>query len=289
MLTRFRCTPRLKIQRRAEPPHNIESSGESVPEVGTLAWELERGGRLSPGERFRMTASIVPAYLSRMIHAWADTAESSRCLADVDVDSLRIPPESEAIEAFNECRSAASLTRAYHAVRVFFFGMLLGRAQRLSFDTNLFCVAALLHDVGLTRRYRYQGDDCHCYAVASARAAYRISERWRWPEPRRERLREAIVRYLNPAVTRRAGIEAYLLHAGAEMDWLGAGLERLPHRLVCGIYRHYPRGNFAADFAAEVRVEAKTRPRSRTALREQFGFSRAIAADRPGRIDCTGS
>lgn len=259
-----------------------------MSKVGTLEWEAESGGRLSSRERLKLAAAVMPLNLWRALATRAGGKEMRGRLAHVELQTLRVPPSAAATEALQECRSASSITQMYHGMRSFFFGSLIGQAQRISFDADLLCVAALLHDVGLTRRYRYQGDDCHCCAVASGRAAYRISERWRWPESRRQRLKEAIVLHLNPAVSRWVNTEAYLLHAGIAMDRLGVGLKQLPRALVCGLYRRYPRGNFAGEFADIIRAEAKTHPRSRIAVWEAFGLSRAIAADRPGCLDCSG-
>lgn len=256
--------------------------------VGAREWELESGGRLSSGERLQLAASVIPLQAARAVRTWMAGRHIERRLAQADLPSLQIPTGAEVTQALQDCRSASSITEMYHGLRSFFFASLLARGLALSFEVDLLCVSALLHNVGLTPRYRYQGDDCHCYAVASGRAAYRISERWRWPEVRRWRLREAIVLHMNPAVPGWASTEAYLLQAGVAMDLLGIGLKRLPRPLVCGVYRRYPRGNFAREFAALMRKEAKTHPHGRVALWEQFGFSGAIAADRPGRIDCDG-
>jgi hypothetical protein len=154
--------------------------------------------------------------------------------------------------------------------------------NKLTFDAELLYVTALLHDLGLTPTHRDQGVDCHCFAVAGARAAFRLSEKWNWPEERRNEMREAIVLHLNPSVPVSWGKEAHLLHAGAGIDVLGTQPPRLPLASVCGIFKRHPRQHIAPEVAAAMRAEAKMHPYGRVALWERFGFSDTIAMDRPG-------
>jgi len=254
-----------------------------MAKVGSLDWELRTGGRLSRLERLKMIAAAIRLQLLNRGRRRRKAGRAMRQLTELNLDAIWIPDTTTAREALEACATASSPALFNHCVRTYLFGALIGQAGKLTFDAELLYVSALLHDLGLAPSHRDRGADCHCFAVAGARAAFRLSETWNWPDDRRNRMREAITLHLNPSVPVSDGEEAHLLHAGAGADVLGARLNRLPSLLVCNVVARYPRHNVASELALAMRAEAKKYPHGRVALWERFGFSDNIAADKPGR------
>jgi hypothetical protein len=254
-----------------------------MAKVGTLYWELKTGGRLSRLGRLKMMAAAIRRRLLNRGTRQQKAEHAITQLAALNLDAVRIPDTAAAREALEACTTASSPALLNHCARTYLFGALIGQASKLTFDTEFLYVSALLHDLGLVPAYRNQGADCHCFAVAGARAAFRLSETWNWPLDRRNRMREAIILHLNPSVPRSLGDEAHLLHAGAGADVLGTRLGELPSQLICDVFTRHPRHGIASEIALAMRAEAKKYPHGRVALWERFGFSDNIAADKPER------
>jgi hypothetical protein len=79
--------------------------------------------------------------------------QSSHPALPEKVASVRIPDSAIARAATDLIRSASQPFLFNHCIRTFLFGALVGRSLGLSFDEEVFYLACVLHDLGLTEAY----------------------------------------------------------------------------------------------------------------------------------------
>ncbi|OGB27536.1 MAG: hypothetical protein A3I66_06565 [Burkholderiales bacterium RIFCSPLOWO2_02_FULL_57_36] len=236
------------------------------------------GGSLRKNGRLR---SIAQAILLRMTSLPArglrkigiSRAEAAR----IDLDSIRIPDTTAARDAFELCTEASVPFLINHCVRTYLWGALLAANDRLQYDEELFYVASLLHDLGLTDTCRRNGK-CNCFAEEGAQAALQFAQGHQWPEPRQQALTNAIYLHLNNQVTIREGMEAHLLHAGASLDVIGARYGEIHAQDRIKVLDQFPRVGFKARMIDLMKNEAETRPESRAGYLVGIGLNRMIRA-----------
>jgi hypothetical protein len=192
--------------------------------------------------------------------------------ASLDPDAIRIPDSAIARSAEELCEEMQPAFVANHAHRSYLWGALLAQLDRLTYDAELFYVAALLHDTGLDPA---RGDSS-CFTVASARVAEREADEARWSPERRDSLAEAITLHLNPRVSLDQGAEAHLLSAGVTLDNIGQRYHELDRTTVGRVLERHPRVGYKHAFAGLWRAEAKASPASRAHMLRLIGFGLAI-------------
>src|SRR5436190_14547153 len=109
------------------------------------------------------------------------------------------PPESSICsDAFTMSAAASPSFLLNHSVRTFAWGCVIAHQEHLDFDRELFYVASLLHDVGLTELF----DGPRCFELQSAQAARLFARKRRWDADRCDLLAEAIRLHMQPRVVR---------------------------------------------------------------------------------------
>jgi hypothetical protein len=71
-----------------------------------------------------------------------------------EIASVRIPDSLLAQKALDLAYRVSPPVVWTHVLRTFVFGALVGRAQNLRYDEELFFLASVLHDLGLTTEFR---------------------------------------------------------------------------------------------------------------------------------------
>lgn len=248
--------------------------------IGTLAWDLRTGGKLSRLDRLTTIVAAMRYRLVRKLKAAGPAGrDDADRLAAVSLSAIRIPDTAAALDALQYSSSVSPVWLFNHCARSYLFAALLGLVDKLHYDEEMLYVACLLHDLGLTPPAAAHG--AHCFAVAGGRTAEARAALWHWPAARRRQLRAAIVLHTNVTVPLQAhGVEAHLLNAGAGVDVTGARLRELPSGIAKQVLQQHPRTDFGVYMADAMREEAAQRPHSRIALYERFGFSRLIASTR---------
>jgi hypothetical protein len=141
----------------------------------------------------------------------------------------------------------ASLTGAVlaHSFRTFLCGQAYAEARAISFDEEGLCVAALFHDLGLSRRF---ADRTRAFTEISARLLTDFLRVRDAGEGRSSVLAEAIELHMQILPRWSRGPEVGLLQVGAWMDVMGLRARSLDRRLRREIQRSYPRGAFGSEF-----------------------------------------
>ena len=112
-----------------------------------------------------------------------------------------------------------------HCLRVNALSQQLAASEQLSYDAEILCIAALLHDVGLYKAYAFREGSDH--AKRSADVAERILKDGDFPPQATRAVLDAILHH-PPGAPPAGSVEAALLKDAVALDYLGAiGLSRI--------------------------------------------------------------
>jgi hypothetical protein len=264
--------------RRGPSPQTKESampgsmSGSSL-QLGTHAWTVRTGGRLTRSQVRRLLRPIARAHAVNAAGRFAMAAGlNSGRRASVDPAAL-IPPSSVLTRAAEQqAQQRLSPTLLNHSYRTYVFGAALGTLEDVEVDRELLFVAAMLHDIGLSGPA--QPVD---FTLASARVARDVAETVGLSTAATETVRSAITMHHSPGVTPADGAVAYLLSAGAGVDVMGLRSWKLPADVLAKTVLERPRIAFKREFSAAFRAEAAAVPSGRARLLRRYGaFGLAI-------------
>jgi hypothetical protein len=135
-----------------------------------------------------------------------------------------------------------------HVLRTFVFGALVGKAQSLRYDEELFFLASVLHDLGLTAEFR----GAERFEVVGADAADAFLKDQGVDPERREIIWDAIAFHTSVGIASRKRPEIALVHIGAGVDVIGLELDRLPPAVVAETIEAFPRHDFKRTFFTAV-------------------------------------
>ena len=200
-----------------------------------------------------------------------------------EVQEILPPDTSIAREALAIAQDASSPSLFNHCLRAYFWARLLDNDLRSYDDEGVF-VACMLHDLGLTERYRLQGDQQQCFTIVGARITQELAQRHQWQERRIHTAASAITLHLNVVVGDAHGKEAQMVRAGSGGDVAGLGLDVLHRDQIDEVIGRYPRLNLKQEVVSALELEAQERPCCRTAfLCRRLGFTELIQRNRSFR------
>ncbi len=243
--------------------------------LGTLTWMERTGGRLAWHDKLRLIAQGVQARMATQGQRRAAVKVRNREVADI------LPPDSaaarEAIAIAQDCSPPYLLN---HCLRAYFWARLLDADAR-PFDDEAVFVALMLHDLGLTERWRLQGRTHHCFTLVGARAAGELAQRHQWSDARARVAANAITLHLNVTVGDEHGKEAQLVRAGSGGDVAGLGLAALGRDQIAEVVERFPRLRLKSELVGPLMTETTERPCCRTAfLCRSLGFVDLIRGNR---------
>lgn len=144
------------------------------------------------------------------------------------------------------CRKATALVQKvspaflhHHCLRTYLFGQQLGKTNQLAFDPELFYLAAMMHDLGLTDAFEGK----QRYEVDGADAARKFARKHGLPDEKAEIVWDAIALHTSIGIASRKRPEIALVHLGASLDIFGMGLDSLSADFVHRVFEDYPRGD----------------------------------------------
>jgi hypothetical protein len=241
--------------------------------IGTLAWARRSGGRLSAGERFAYARATIARTLrsetGRALRrlGFAGPKQVALALAEIPLPGTPIAGAAAAL-----CTELSTPALANHCHRTYLWGALLAARDGVSCDAELFYVASLLHDLGLTERFAPQGPVA-CFALSGAEAAERFARREGWTTLRAETLAEAICLHLNPKVGIEEGAEAHLLRQGSGLDVVGLRFGEVAAATRAEVLGRHPRIGMSKELAATLTRDAGVHPHTRLAGLCRLGFA----------------
>ena len=169
-------------------------------------------------------------------------------------------PATRAADAL--CREASEHFLANHQLRSYLWASVLGRARDIAVDHEALFIAATLHDLGLTDRFRGDG----CFEVIGADAARQFLIGLGWSEDRAEVVRLAIVLHIEPSVPIEAGPVPRVLDLGITLDVSGGRLDEIDPGTKAEILEAFPRLDFKRRMTDLLRGDAAAQPDCATAI-----------------------
>lgn len=126
----------------------------------------------------------------------------------------------------------------HHCIRTYLFGKLLGTRDGLKYDDELLYLGAVLHDLGLTKKFD-SGEQRFEVDGADAAQAF-VLEHGLAPE-KAEIVWEAIALHSSIGIASRKQPEIALVHLGASADLIGIGIEAIDPEIIERVIEAYPR------------------------------------------------
>ncbi|WP_145910362.1 HD domain-containing protein [Kitasatospora viridis] len=175
------------------------------------------------------------------------------------IAGVRIPDSALAREATELVREAAGPLLFDHSRRVFLWGSLRGRAERLDFDPELLYVAAMFHDLGLTARY---GRADQRFELDGADEASRFLRSHGITGEPADRVWAGIALHTTPEVPLHMAPEIALVTRGVELDVLGLGYHAVTPEQRAAVVAAHPRPDFKNRILAAFTDGVRDRPDS---------------------------
>jgi hypothetical protein len=160
------------------------------------------------------------------------------------IAGVPIPDSRLAREATELLRDSAPPLLYHHSLRVYLFGALRGNRRGLTFDPELLYLGAVLHDLGLTERFRSAHER---FEVDGANAARQFLRQHDVPEAAVALVWDAIALHTTPGISWHKPLEVALVTAGVELDVVGLGFTEVSEDAREQVLAAHPCGNFKAD------------------------------------------
>ncbi|WP_460911256.1 HD domain-containing protein [Paraburkholderia jirisanensis] len=144
----------------------------------------------------------------------------------------------------------------HHVHRTWWFAAFLGRKHGLKYDREAVYLAALMHDLGLTREFAAD----QRFEVDGADAASRFLLANDYPQAKAELVWDAIALHSSAGIAERKQPEIALIHFGAHVDVMGLRLDEITPALVEDTLALYPRLGMKAAFTEALAEVARNKP-----------------------------
>jgi hypothetical protein len=190
------------------------------------------------------------------------------------LDDIVVPHTSATTAALEVATSFCSPALLNHSVRSYLWGAAWGTMAGIDFDRELLYVAAILHDVGLVPEFdNYQ----QSFEVTSGHVAVVFAAGAGWPQSRRIRLAEVVVRHMWREVKVDDDPEGHLLELATGVDITGHRIDDYPTSLRAAVLDRYPRAGLSSEFVACFEEQARRKPESSAADAIGRGLADAVA------------
>ena len=191
---------------------------------------------------------------------------SSKVLAEA-------PDTAAAAAADQVARRYCSSALYVHSNRSYPWGLAYAESEALPFDVELFYVAAMLHDIGLTPPF-----DAHemPFEAADGQVAWVFAAAAGWPDERRDRVAQVIEKHMWRSVERHEDVEGHLLEVATGIDVSGRGLELISPERRTEVVTAWPRLDLATEFHQCFSAQGERNPTSRAADLVRGGLADAL-------------
>ncbi|MEU6011288.1 HD domain-containing protein [Streptomyces sp. NPDC047453] len=173
------------------------------------------------------------------------------------IAGVRIPDTTLVREATELVRDVAPPLLFHHSRRVFLWGSLRGREQRLDFDPELLYVGAMFHDLGLTKRMRRTDQR---FEIDGADEARRFLHAHGITGEPADRVWTSIALHTTPEIPLHMAPEIALVTRGVELDVLGIGYHAVSDEERAAVVAAHPRPDFKNRILAAFTEGIEERP-----------------------------
>lgn len=173
-----------------------------------------------------------------------------------------IPDSALAVQAVQTASTLYPEFMLRHCFRSYCFGAILAARQQLPLDRELFFVAAMLHDLGLSDAH---ADDPGSFEWVGAGLAHAFCLNAEQAETTALIVHNAIALHTSIGIADRCQPEIALLHFGTGMDLFGMRIDEMPEEALQLVQQDYPRAGFKAEFSPCLSHQAQQKPDSQIA------------------------
>ena len=173
-----------------------------------------------------------------------------------------IPDSAFAVQAVQTASTLYPEFMLRHCFRSYCFGAILAARHQLTLDRELFFVAAMLHDLGLSDAH---ADDPGSFEWVGARLAHAFCLNAEQAETTALIVHNAIALHTSIGIADRCQPEIALLHYGTGMDLFGMRIDEMPEEALALVQQDYPRAGFKAEFSPCLSHQAQQKPDSQIA------------------------
>ncbi|MDO5669444.1 MAG: HD domain-containing protein [Corynebacterium sp.] len=173
------------------------------------------------------------------------------------IAGITFPDSPLAREATELVREATTDLVYDHSRRVYLFAALRGERDNVTFDPELLYVAAMFHDLGLTRTY---ARDDQRFEIDGADEARRFLRTHGIADADADKVWAAIALHTTPEVPLHMGAEIALLTRGVEHDVLGIGYDTVSDEDRAAIVAAHPRPDFKRGIVEAFSAGIRHRP-----------------------------
>lgn len=227
----------------------------------------------------RFMKSELQMLLNRLLRA-----AGLRKLHDALPQDWAIPDSQFAVQAIEHARALCPPYMIDHSFRAYSFGAILAARNKLKLDREVFFVAAMLHDLGLSDQHV---NDPGSFEWVGARLAYDFvrkdqqanDEQSEWVAAT---VHNAIALHTSVGIVGGEVPEIALLHYGTGMDLFGMRLDEIPADALHELLTRYPRTDFKATFGQCLQHQADTKPASQIAAAVGIGICDRILPELKG-------
>ncbi|MBL4661054.1 MAG: hypothetical protein JKY19_11920 [Alcanivoracaceae bacterium] len=221
--------------------------------LGTRKWVKHNNGKLAFRDRMVLIYQGVLAKAKTK-----KDLKSGKKVHYMAVDEI-LPPDSPiCLEAMALSEISSKPYLFNHCMRAYFWARLLNDGE--IFDDEATFTAIMLHDLGLTDKYRLTGDQQQCFTLPAANIAENMALKHQWSDKRAAIVADAITLHLNVTVDAKHGREAELVRIGSGADVAGLGLNLLQVDQVEKVVKKLPRLNFKQQIIKDLSIEITERP-----------------------------
>jgi hypothetical protein len=161
-----------------------------------------------------------------------------------EVAGVKLPDSQLARDATDYARGLSAPVVFNHVLRTYLFGELLGRAKKLKFDSELFYLGAVFHDLGQTEKFMGK----QRFEVDGADAAAEFLKDKGVPNESIEVVWDAVALHTSRGIVERKRPEIALVSSGAGADVAGFGIDQLPREAVAQVIAAIPRLGFKKGY-----------------------------------------
>ncbi|MCC2252259.1 MAG: HD domain-containing protein [Bacillota bacterium] len=168
------------------------------------------------------------------------------------MDNIIIPDSKVAKEATQLVYEISPKFLYNHCLRTYAFGGALGKKYGFNYDQELFYLASVLHDIGLTEQVCCK----HSFEYEGADHAEKFLRSHSFSQDKINVVREAIILHTS-VIAEEKQPEIALVHLGAGMDVMGLRIEDISEETFHYIIETYPRLGFKKSMIELIKYDSK--------------------------------
>jgi hypothetical protein len=221
-----------------------------------------------------------PRLIGRVMHAEirGGLKRLSRTLGLTRLNELipenwAIPDSDFAKQAIEEVGALCPPFMVRHCFRSYCFGAILASRHKLELDREVFFVAAMLHDLGLTDAH---ANDAGSFEWVGARLAHSFCVTAEQSDYVAATVHNSIALHTSVGIADRHQPEIALLHFGTGMDLFGMRLDEIPRETLQQVLSDYDRTGFKAEMSCCLSHQAELKPDSQFAGAANIGIVNRI-------------